>query len=84
MGFPQSTVDYILYGKALNTDVTTKMPKVIRIMAGRGIKMCDEWLNNPKAFCDWAVANGYKEEKADKHINILTIDRIDVNGDYMP
>lgn len=51
---------------------------------GRGIKMCDEWLNNPKAFCDWALANGYKEEKTDKGLNILTIDRIDVNGDYEP
>lgn len=43
---------------------------------GRGITVCDEWLNNPKAFHDWALANGYSDEKS--------IDRIDVNGPYAP
>lgn len=42
---------------------------------GRGIKVCAEW-NDPKIFCKWALANGYRED--------LTIDRIDVNGDYSP
>lgn len=42
----------------------------------RGIKVCDEWKNNPKTFCDWANENGYTDE--------LTIDRIDVNDDYKP
>lgn len=43
---------------------------------GRGIKVCDEWINDFEAFKQWAIKNGY----ADK----LTIDRIDVNGDYCP
>lgn len=43
---------------------------------GRGITICDEWRNDFKAFYDWAMANGYSEE--------LTIDRIDVNGNYRP
>lgn len=43
---------------------------------GRGIKVCDEWKDNPSAFCEWALANGFSEE--------LTLDRIDVNGDYSP
>lgn len=43
---------------------------------GRGIKVCDEWLNSFEAFHDWAMANGYEDH--------LTIDRIDVNGDYCP
>lgn len=43
---------------------------------GRGIKMCDEWIKNPQSFYDWAMNNGYKEK--------LTIDRIDVNGNYEP
>ena len=43
---------------------------------GRGIKVCNEWKNNFKAFYDWAIANGYKED--------LTIDRINVNGNYEP
>lgn len=42
----------------------------------RGIKMCDEWLNDFVAFYNWALANGYKED--------LTIERVDVNGDYCP
>lgn len=46
------------------------------IYGGRGIKICDEWLNSFKDFYDWAMDNGYRED--------LTIDRIDVNGDYEP
>lgn len=41
---------------------------------GRGITICDEWKNDFKTFYDWSIANGYKEN--------LTIDRIDVNGNY--
>lgn len=43
---------------------------------GRGIKVCDEWLNDFMSFYNWAINNGYKED--------LTIDRIDVNSDYCP
>ena len=43
---------------------------------GRGITMCDEWLESFEAFRDWAVSNGYRDD--------LTIDRIDVNGNYEP
>lgn len=43
---------------------------------GRGITVCDEWMNDPKAFCEWAMANGYEDN--------LTIDRIDTNGNYEP
>lgn len=43
---------------------------------GRGIKMCDEWINNPQSFYEWSINNGYAKE--------LTIDRIDVNGNYEP
>lgn len=43
---------------------------------GRGITVCDEWKNNFKAFYDWSMANGYQDD--------LTIDRIDVNGNYTP
>lgn len=51
---------------------------------GRGIAMCDEWKDDFATFRDWAIANGYKEEKTDKGLNILTIDRINVNGNYEP
>lgn len=43
---------------------------------GRGIKLCDEWLNDYLAFRNWALSNGYSEN--------LSIDRIDVNGNYEP
>lgn len=43
---------------------------------GRGIIVCDEWRNNFRNFYDWAMCNGYDES--------LTIDRIDVNGNYEP
>ena len=43
---------------------------------GRGIKICEEWENNPQSFFDWSIQNGYKEG--------LSIDRIDVNGNYEP
>ena len=43
---------------------------------GRGITVCDEWRNSFEAFYEWAMANGYAEH--------LTIDRIDVNGNYCP
>ena len=43
---------------------------------GRGIKICDEWKDNPSAFYEWSLANGYRDD--------LTIDRIDNNGDYSP
>lgn len=43
---------------------------------GRGIIMCDEWSHSFESFRDWALANGYTDE--------LTIDRIDVNGNYEP
>ena len=43
---------------------------------GRGITICEEWRKNYTAFRDWAMANGYSGD--------LTIDRIDVNGNYEP
>lgn len=42
----------------------------------RGIKICDEWPESYDNFYWWAMQNGYKED--------LTIDRIDVDGDYEP
>lgn len=51
---------------------------------GRGIKMCDEWKNDYLAFRKWALSNGYTNEVTNKGIHVMTIDRIDVNGDYEP
>lgn len=43
---------------------------------GRGIKICDEWINDFQAFYDWSISNGYDDN--------LSIDRINVNGNYEP
>lgn len=47
---------------------------------GRGIKMCDEWLGEDGYlnFKEWALNNGYKDGRN------ISLDRIDVNGDYSP
>lgn len=42
---------------------------------GRGITVCDEW-HDFILFKEWAFKNGYADN--------LTIDRIDVNGNYEP
>lgn len=46
---------------------------------GRGISICDEWLdseNGLRNFIEWALTHGYSDD--------LSIDRIDVNGNYEP
>lgn len=43
---------------------------------GRGIIICNEWLNSFESFYKWAMENGYNDT--------LTIDRINVNGNYEP
>lgn len=52
---------------------------------GRGIRICDEWIlfdheKNENTgflnFYEWAIENGYSDD--------LSIDRIDVNGNYCP
>lgn len=41
-----------------------------------GITICQEWLNNHRAFEEWAYDNGYRKG--------LTIDRLNVNEGYCP
>ena len=43
---------------------------------GRGIDIFQEWKESFEVFCKWALNNGYAEN--------LTLDRIDVNGNYEP
>ena len=45
---------------------------------GRGIKVCDEWLGEFgfEKFYQWSLANGFQPN--------LSLDRIDVDGDYEP
>jgi len=46
-----------------------------RHYGGRGIGICDDWLDFNK-FKDWALSNGYQDN--------LTLDRINVDGNYCP
>lgn len=43
---------------------------------GRCITMCPEWIDSFETFMTWALSNGYN--------NKLSIDRIDVDGNYNP
>lgn len=53
-------------------------PKASRFehYGGKGVIICPEWLHDFRAFYDWAMSHGYSDE--------LSIDRIDVNGNYEP
>lgn len=42
----------------------------------KGVKVCKEWLDDFLKFYNWALSSGYNDA--------LTIDRIDVTGDYEP
>lgn len=52
-----------------------KLPE-FKYWGGRGIKVCKEWKESFLSFYEWAMLNGYKDN--------LSIDRIDVNGNYEP
>ena len=50
--------------------------KQYKYYGAENIQICNEWLNNFNNFYNWAINNGYK--------NDLTIDRINMNGNYEP
>ena len=64
----------IWYG--MNARCYEKSHKSYSCYGGRGITVCSEWKNDYVSFRKWAIENGYSDK--------LTIDRIDVNGNYTP
>lgn len=50
--------------------------KRYNVYGGKGVTICQDWLDDFMNFYDWAISNGYSDE--------LTIDRIDVKGNYEP
>lgn len=75
-GFRKTRI-YTIYNGMKQRCNNPKTPEY-NAYGGRGIKVCEQW-NKPdglKSFAEWAFENGYKDN--------LTIERIDVNGDYCP
>ena len=72
-----------LYGVWSNMKQRCTNPKATgyESYGGRGIKVCDEWFDNYKAFREWAFAHGYDQFAP---IGQCTIDRIDNDGPYSP
>lgn len=51
----------------------------------RGIRVCDEWLNDYEAFRTWSYEHGYHEQpEGTPHREMLSIDRIDPDKNYCP
>ena len=65
---------YIIWGNIKNRCLNPNI-SAYKHYGGRGVTVCDEW-KEFQPFYDWAMATGYSDD--------LTIDRIDVNGNYEP
>lgn len=65
---------YHIWGKMKTRCRNPKTP-TYKWYGGKGVSVCDEW-QEFQPFYDWSIANGYTEK--------LTIDRINVNGNYEP
>lgn len=76
--YKHNMTDSRLYNvwKSMKGRCYTKSCSAYKLYGGRGITVCDEWKNDFETFYYWAMQNGYKPG--------LTIDRIDVNGNYTP
>lgn len=77
--FGLSHEDYnsIIYARrrAINRCYNTKYAQYHRY-GGRGITVCDEWLESQESFVRWAMASGWKKG--------LSLDRIDNDKGYSP
>lgn len=66
---------YIIW-RGIKSRCNNKNAENYKYYGAKGVKICDEWDKDFISFVEWAMANGYKDN--------LTIDRIDVNGNYEP
>lgn len=55
---------------------TRKTHHAYKYYGKRGIKVCNEWIDNFMNFYNWSINNGYQKG--------LTIDRINNDGNYEP
>ena len=83
---PNQKKTYQLHGKS-ETRLYTILKGMIKrcsnpktefyhLYGGKGISICDEWLNDFLSFESWALANGYADN--------LSIDRINGDKNYTP
>lgn len=75
MGGLSKTRIYRIWQDMKNRCYYKKLPE-FKYWGGRGITICKEWRESFLNFYKWALANGYKDN--------LSIDRVDVNGNYEP
>lgn len=62
--------------RGMVTRCNTPSSSSFKNYGARGISVCNDWKSDYMVFKDWAHENGYTDE--------LTIERIDVNGNYEP
>lgn len=67
-----------LYKLLKNIDARCRYPSATHYAyyGGRGIRVCQEWRDDPAAFVKWAEDHDWRPG--------LEVDRIDVDGDYGP
>lgn len=72
-----------LYGVWSNMKNRCYNPKVsgYKHYGGRGISVCQEWMNDFESFRSWAYSTGYDDSAPYMK---CTIERNDVNGNYEP
>ena len=72
-----------LYGvyKGMLTRCYDETSREYHNYGGRGILVCQEWLNDYDTFAEWAYNNGYKEDA--EHLE-CTLDRQNVDKGYSP
>ena len=62
--------------KGIRARCLNKNSQAYKFYGGKGVTICDEWLNDFMSFRNWAYDNGFEPN--------LTIDRIDNDGNYEP
>ena len=59
--------------------------KAYQYYGAKGITICQEWLDDPTLFYQWSIENGYYDQDSNTcRSDLLSIDRIDPNGNYTP
>lgn len=71
---------YSVYNGMIQRCYNNKHPHY-DLWGGRGIRVCDAWVNNYQEFRKWAYDNGYDKNKDRKE---QSLDRIDNDGNYEP